>query len=764
MISKRVLVRAVFILAAIALFRIESSNAQLTALSIHVPVMVAGERKIIDFEPFTLWAPDGAILVNDGTRVVRQAPPNSRYYRGRSMNDGDFASLTVDGETGNATGLMVFDGKRYVLSGGTPDDDGRRRMVAIPQLTAREAEDSDIAAIAQWRCSLDGERLARTPISKVMANAAPPAEREGIAASQSYVVSLEVETDYDLYLTTHDYFVLRNYVTYLTSALAVILNRDLNVSLQLRNVHIYMTPQDNPWHVQPSEGINAALYELGDYYHTNYSSVPRSAVVLLSGKPFNAGTAWEGALCLSPRDFACSSGSCGDPAADGHYGGAYAVSGSIVGPSFIPNPNGTLPLTGFWDLQDYAHEVGHVLGGHHTNCIALTPAEQGSTGRSWVDECASDEYGCYSGGVFSPFEGGTIMGSCFNLSPTTSRYTYGSAADVSHHELDDYLRRIGGTVGGLPNVDSATTSLSLSPISAPNSVTPNSTGNIASITTVSGALYSWSSDAGEITAGADTNTVTFSAPSSGTVTLTVYLYNASGCAGLTESKTLSIVAAPPAPTGVIATAASSTSVNLWWNQVTGSSIFYTIYRSSPVDPHTFGIVGCTQQVPGSQTPYVDGASVSVNSSYLYKITAASGTFNSNCPQPSGQSAFSNIDIATTVSIPIPTIGSGVTIRSDHINYLRAATLAVHRLANGAQASLSFTDPTIGSCVSDPAHCVAIKAVHLNELRSPLTADRQTLGLPVISFTPVLTGCSSQNPSQCVVINANHFIQLMNAVQ
>jgi hypothetical protein len=611
---------------------------------------------------------------------------------------------------------------------------------------------------------MDGERPARTPFSKVMANAAPPAKRDGIGVSQSYVVSLEVETDYDLYLTTHDIFVLSGYVTNLTMALSAILSRDLNISLQLHNVHVYTTPQDNPWHVQPSQGINAALYELGDYYHTNYSSVPRSAVVLLSGKPFNAGTAWEGALCLSPRDFACSSGSCGDPAADGHYGGAYAVSGSIVGPSYIPNPNGTLPLTGFWDLQDYAHEVGHILGGHHTNCIALTPAEQGATGRAWVDDCASDEYGCYSGGVFSPSEGGTIMGSCFNLSSTTSRYSYGSAADVSHHELDDYMRRIGGTVGGLPNVDSATTSLTLSPISAPNSVTPNSTGNIASITVVSGALYSWRIDAGTITAGADTNTVTFSAPSSGTATLTVYLYNAGGCAGLTETKTVSTTAAPSAPTGVIATAASSTSVKLWWNQVSGSSIFYTIYRSSPVDPHTFAIVGCTQQVPASQTPYVDTSFVNANSAYLYKVTAASGTFNSSCTQPAGESAFSNIDIATTASIAIPAIGTGSLIKADHINYLRATASAVHKLTNGAQATLAFTDPTIGSCVSDPAHCVGIKAVHVNELRSALTADRQTLGLPVISFTPVLTACSSQNPSQCVVINANHFIQLMNAIQ
>lgn len=766
MTPKKTLVRILFTVGAITLLGSVSSTAQQAEPAIHVPVTVAGERKVIDVEPFNLWAPDGAVVVHDGTRQVRHAPPDARYYRGRSMKDGDFASLTVDQGTGNATGMMVLDGRRYVLSGSTEEDDRRpRRPTAVPALTAREVEDSDIAAIAQqWRCSLDGERPARTPASRTMASAATPEKRESIGASQGYVVSLEVETDYDLYLTAHDENLLTGYVTNLTGALSSIMSRDLNITLQLQNVHVHTSPQEDPWRAQPSAGINAALYELADYYHANYSSLPRSAVVLLSGKPFSAGTAWEGALCLSPRDFYCSSGSCGDPAADGHYGGAYAVCGNMAGPSFVPNPNGNLPATGFWDLQDYAHEVGHVLGGHHTNCIALTPAEQGTTGRSWVDECASDEYGCYSGGLVPPIEGGTIMSSCFNISPTTSRYAYGSAADVSHHELDDYMRRAGGTVGGLQNVNSATTSLTLSPVSAPDSVAPNSTGNVASITAVSGALYSWSIDSTDFTAaitgGADTNSVTFSAPSTGTATLTVNLYNAGGCAGLTESKIVSTSAAPAAPTGVLATAASATSVNLWWNQVSGSSIFYTIYRSSPIDRNSFGIVGCTQVVPAALTPYVDNFSVSGNSAYLYKVTASSGAFNSSCPPPPVQSAYSNIDLATTVSgIPIPVIASHLAIKADHINYLRAATLAVHKLANGSAATLSFTD-TIGSCATDPPHCVAVKAVHVNELRNPLTSDRQTLGLPAISFTPVLTSCSSQ----CVVISATDFTQLLGAVQ
>jgi hypothetical protein len=753
------------VLAAMMLFAARPLTAQERSTT-HAWVTVQGELKRIEVEPFALWVPNGGVVIEGAAGVARLPPPNARYYRGQAMREGDFVFFSVD-ESGVAQGLMILEGKRYVLASDTDADGSRRRPTGVPRLIAQEAETNDMTAITEWRCTMDGERPARTPVSKVMSSATPSPAPESLGAQQSYAFSLEIETDYDLYVSSgYNATTLTNHVATLTGALTAILSRDMNVTLQIREVVVHSSPDLDPWHAQPSAGINAALYELGDYYHANYPTMPRSAVVLLSGKPFSAGTAWEGSLCLSPRDFQCSSGSCGDPAADGHYGGTYAVCGSMSGSGGnAPDVNHTLPATGFWELQDFAHEVGHVLGGHHTNCIALTPAEQGTTGRYWVDQCASDEYNCYSGDVLAPGEGGTIMGSCFNVSPTSSRYVYGIASDVSHHELDDYLLRSAGTVGGLPNIVSSTSSLTLSQVSAPSSVSPNSTGNVASITPVSGAVYAWSiaSGTGTITAGSTTNSVTFSAPASGSVQLTVALYNAGGCAGITENKSIPVGAASAAPTGLVATAASSNSVNLVWNQVTGSSIYYTVYRSNPIDYHTFTIVGCTQQVPSSLSPFVDSSFVTGNNAYLYKVTAASGTFNANCSPPSGESAFSNVDVATTVFLPtgVPAIAINVIITADHINYLRNGVVAIHKLAN-AGANLSLTDPTINHCATGP--CIPIKAVHINELRSALTTDRQTLSLPAISFGAALTSCTVQNPSQCVVIRATHFTDVRNAFQ
>jgi hypothetical protein len=304
MTPRKALARAVITAAAVTLLAVGSLRAQqVTPPAVHVAVTIAGERKVIDFERFALWAPDGAVVLHDGTREIRQQPPAARYYRGRSLHDGDFAFFTVDDGTGAVDGLMVFGGKRYFLAADVSQQDRRRGTPAVPPLVAQEAEADDMAAITQWRCSVDGERPARTPISKTMAAVdAEPAKRESIGNSQSYVVSLEIETDYDLYLSSGSSpTILTAHIDALTGALSTILFRDLNVTLQIHAIQTHLTPQQDPWHAQPSAGVGAALYELADYYHANKSSVPRSAVVPQRQTVQRWNRVGRGAMPLAPR-------------------------------------------------------------------------------------------------------------------------------------------------------------------------------------------------------------------------------------------------------------------------------------------------------------------------------------------------------------------------------------------------------------------------------------------------------------------------------
>src|SRR5205807_604849 len=67
-------------------------------------------------------------------------------------------------------------------------------------------------------------------------------------------------------------------------------------------------------------------------------------------------------------------------------------------------------------------------------------------------------------------------------------------------------------------------------ITAPASVCANSTGNNASTSVVGGATYAWTISGGTITAGQNTNAITFSAGPSGTVQLDVTVTSGS-CGG-----------------------------------------------------------------------------------------------------------------------------------------------------------------------------------------------------------------------------------------
>jgi hypothetical protein len=67
-------------------------------------------------------------------------------------------------------------------------------------------------------------------------------------------------------------------------------------------------------------------------------------------------------------------------------------------------------------------------------------------------------------------------------------------------------------------------------IAAPIFIVPNSTGNVASVPNAGDlATYSWSIANGTITGGAGTNQITFTAGSSGSVTLQVTIQTAAGC-------------------------------------------------------------------------------------------------------------------------------------------------------------------------------------------------------------------------------------------
>lgn len=195
-------------------------------------------------------------------------------------------------------------------------------------------------------------------------------------------------------------------------------------------------------------------------------------------------------------------------------------------------------------------------------------------------------------------------------------------------------------------------------------------------------------------------------------------------------------AAPSAPTNVVATAASATSVSITWTASAGATS-YTVYRSS--NNSTYASVG----TPATNS--LTDSTASANTAYMYKVTATNGN---------GTSGDSNKDLATTTIFTDSTLTAQSTqARTQHITELRTAVNAVRKLANGGVANdFSFTDPTL------TAQSTQVKRLHIIDLRSALDPARTTLGLSALVYTDTTI------TAQSTKVKAAHVTELRNGVK
>jgi hypothetical protein len=195
----------------------------------------------------------------------------------------------------------------------------------------------------------------------------------------------------------------------------------------------------------------------------------------------------------------------------------------------------------------------------------------------------------------------------------------------------------------------------------------------------------------------------------------------------TNVGSVGVVVGPPTPTGLMATATSTTTVSVTWNPSAGATQ-YEVRRGSDAPAVT------------ASTSFNDTTAVA-GTSYLYMVRALDASARS--------SPYSAPDVATTVLFTDdPLVAGSTKIKLAHMTQLRQAVNAM-RTAAGLSAA-SFTDPVLTN--------VRVKKAHVQELRTALNAARAALGLSEVAFTDsTLTAGTTR-------VKAAHVQELRNGVK
>ena len=167
-------------------------------------------------------------------------------------------------------------------------------------------------------------------------------------------------------------------------------------------------------------------------------------------------------------------------------------------------------------------------------------------------------------------------------------------------------------------------------------------------------------------------------------------------------------------------------------QVTWSAVIgatsYEIYRRSP---------GGSFASRGTSLTTSFNDSASANTAYLYRVRAVN---------LGGSSGDSSADLATTVMFTEDPMSAGVPVRAVHLSQLRTAVSAVR--AQAGLSSATYTDPA--------APGVIVRAIHIAELRTYLDQALAALGRTTGGWTGAnLSGA---------VIRATHLQQIRDRVK
>jgi metallopeptidase family M12-like protein len=384
-----------------------------------VGVPLEGRTAALDLERFEVFTPNARILVQgaQGKRAVVR-PPNRSYFRGGVESETDSFAFLAVGENSDVRGLVVSDGRTYVL--------GAERQEAPREepLVVRAVEESLAKKpVPGWRCDSDA-LPGPSPGGDDSLTALFGEPFDAVAkASAQYSMVVAIETDFELYNLFNSVDLAAAYIGDLMGASSSIYHRDLGTTLRINWISLWTGPGD-PW---TGNSSCDTLAQFGNYWANpanGRTAIPRGTAHFLSGKAGKNGIAWVGTLCSSPQTAQVT---CGTTTYS-TYAGGFGVTQGIDG-SFNPSSP-----TVVWDIYGTSHEIGHNFSSPHTHCYNNYPVG----GSPPVDQCFGSEGGCYAGSTSLPPGGkGSIMSYCHFLGSVSSSIALSFGAPLQYGTLSE---------------------------------------------------------------------------------------------------------------------------------------------------------------------------------------------------------------------------------------------------------------------------------------------------------------------------------------
>jgi len=340
---------------------------------------------------FEVFTPDAKVMVNGQGEPQFVAPPDRAYFRGGVEGEPDSYAFLAVGTEGDVRGLVMSQGRTFVLGADTAAPAPEDRLITRPVDESSEARQP-----RDWRC--DADKLIPPGGAEAQQSLFESLAQESATAAAQYSVKVSIETDYEFYSLFGSVNATAAYIGDLMGAISTIYNRDVGTTLRINFISLWTGGAgSDPWTATSSSD---ALCQVGGYWAANrpQATYPRAITHFLSAKGLGGGVAWLSVLCSG--NFTTSFCPTG-------MGGGYGVSGNLAG-----NFN---PATGsiVWDIEVVSHEIGHNFSTPHSHCYNNIP----TSGLPSVDQCYGSEGGCYSGPVSLPPGGhGSIMSYCHLLS------------------------------------------------------------------------------------------------------------------------------------------------------------------------------------------------------------------------------------------------------------------------------------------------------------------------------------------------------------